>query len=146
VAAEVDPNHVVDRNAVPSVGEGADAIEELDYSPAWLSCLDESMNSWLNKFCLGFMICPRKPWPFGNEYHSIADSNENMQHPIMWRIRLVEGKDRPKLGNGRWAFPTQWENEWKTKTVKLLFNMTALVHWTGKVVTWFCRFTLDSAH
>ncbi len=31
---------------------------EREYSPAWLSCIDESMNSWLNKFCLGFLICP----------------------------------------------------------------------------------------
>ena len=28
------------------------------YSPVWLNCLDESMNSWLNKFCPGFLICP----------------------------------------------------------------------------------------
>jgi hypothetical protein len=110
---------------------------EKEYSPAWLNCLDESMNSWLNKFCPGFMICPRKPWPFGNEYHSIADSDEKMQHPIMWRVRLVEGKDRPKLGNGRWAFPTQWERneEGKSKTVELLLDMTAPIHRTGKVVT-----------
>jgi hypothetical protein len=38
------------------------------------------MNSWLNKFCPGFMICPRKPWPFGNEYHSIPNSDKKKQH------------------------------------------------------------------
>jgi len=106
-----------------------------EYSPAWISCLDESMNSWLNKFCLGFMVCPRKLWPFGNEYHSIADGDENMHNSIMWRIRLVEGKDRPKLENGRWAFPTTWENEGYSKTVELLLDMTAPIHRTGKVVT-----------
>jgi hypothetical protein len=69
---------------------------ERDYSsPAWLSCLDESMNCWLIKFCLGFMICPRKPWPFRNEYHSITNSDENMQHSIMWRVRFIKEKDRP---------------------------------------------------
>ena len=108
---------------------------EREYSPAWLSCLDESMNSWLNKFCPGFMVCPRKPWPFGNEYHSIADGDENGHNPIMWRVRLVEGKDRPKLANGRWAFPTKWEDEGYTKTVELLLDMTAPIHRTGKVVT-----------
>ncbi len=77
---------------------------EREYSPAWLSCLDESMNTWLNKFCPGFMICPRKLHPFGNKYHSIADSDESGQHPIMWRVRLVEGKDQPKLGNGGGRF------------------------------------------
>ena len=71
----------------------------------------------------------------GNEYYSVAGSDESMQHPIMWLVRLFEGKDWPKLGNRRWAFPTQWENEGKTKTVKVLLNMTALIHRTGKVVT-----------
>ena len=59
---------------------------EEGYTPSWLNCLDESMNSWLNKFCPGFMICPRKPWPFGNEYHSIADGDENGHNPINNRI------------------------------------------------------------
>jgi hypothetical protein len=108
---------------------------EREYSPAWISCLDESMNSWLNKFCPGFMVCPRKPWPFGNEYHSIADGDENGHNPIMWRIRLVEGKDRPKLGNGRWVYPTTWENKGYTKTVELLLDVTVPIRRTGKVVT-----------
>ncbi len=59
---------------------------ESEYSPVWLCCLNESMNSWLNKFFPGFMICPQKPWPFGNEYHSIADGDENGHNPIMWCI------------------------------------------------------------
>jgi len=49
---------------------------ESEYSPSWLSCINESMNVWLNKFCPGFMSLPRKPHPFGNEYHSIADGNK----------------------------------------------------------------------
>ncbi|KAL3810770.1 LOW QUALITY PROTEIN: hypothetical protein ACHAXA_001595, partial [Cyclostephanos tholiformis] len=68
------------------------------YNPSWLNCLDESMSSWLNKFCPGFMCVPRKPHPFGNEYHSIADGDDGKS--IMWRVKLVEGKDRPR---GRWA-------------------------------------------
>ena len=52
-----------------------------EYRLLWLSCLDESMNSWLNKFCPGFMSLPRKPHPFGNEYHSIADGDGG--RPIM---------------------------------------------------------------
>ena len=93
------------------------------------------MNSWLNKFCPGLMICPRKPWPFGNQYHFIADGDENGQHPIMWRVRLVEGKDRPKLPSGTWAFPTTWEKEGYSRTVELLIDMTEPTHGTGKVVT-----------
>ncbi len=52
------------------------------YHPSWLNCFDESMSSWLNKFCPGFMCVPRKPHPFGNEYHSIADGDDDK--PIMW--------------------------------------------------------------
>ena len=40
-----------------------------EYKPSWLNCIDKSMNSWLNKFCPGFMSLPRKPHPFGNDYH-----------------------------------------------------------------------------
>ncbi len=53
-----------------------------NYHPSWLNCLDESMSLWLNKFCPGYMCVPRKPHPFGNEYHSIA--NEDEGKPIMW--------------------------------------------------------------
>ena len=46
------------------------------------------------------MVVPRKPHPFGNEYHSICDGNiddddKKCGNPIMWRIELQEGKDRP---------------------------------------------------
>ena len=44
-----------------------------EYDPSWLNCLDELMNSFLEKFCPGFMYVPRKPHPFGKEYHSIAN-------------------------------------------------------------------------
>ena len=58
-----------------------------EYSLGWLNCLDKLMNSWLNKLCPGFMICPQKPsWPFGNEYHPIMDGNKNDHHLIMWHI------------------------------------------------------------
>ena len=40
---------------------------EENYIPSWLSCLDKSMNSWLDKLFPGFMAVPRKPHPLGNE-------------------------------------------------------------------------------
>ena len=44
-----------------------------NFTPAWVSCLEESMPQWLNKYtCPGFMCVPRKPWSFGNEYHTNA--------------------------------------------------------------------------
>ena len=59
-----------------------------EYVPSWLNCLDESIISFLDKFCPGFMCVPRKPRPFGNEYHSIADgvTEKGLEgKPIMWR-------------------------------------------------------------
>ena len=60
--------------------------------PGHVNCLDELMSVWTNKFtCPGFMFVPRKPWPFGNEYHSVCCCTSG----IMWGIEMVEGKDHP---------------------------------------------------
>eukprot|EP00956_Cyclotella_meneghiniana_P024387 scaffold48896_cov69-Cyclotella_meneghiniana.AAC.2 len=104
---------------------------EAKYTPSWLSCLDESMNSWLNKYCPGFMVVPRKPHPFGNEYHSIADGDKG--YPIMWRVKIQEGKDRPKKADGSWAFPSEFESY--SKTAKLMLEMTKPIHGSGKSVS-----------
>ena len=62
------------------------------FSPGFMNCLDEPMSVWTNKFtCPGFMFVPRKPWPFGNEYHTVCCCSSG----IMWGIELVEGKDWP---------------------------------------------------
>ena len=59
----------------------------------WMSCLDESMSPWTNKYtCPGHMFVPRKSWPLGNEYHSICCCTSG----VMFAVELVEGKDRPK--------------------------------------------------
>jgi hypothetical protein len=47
------------------------------YKPSWLNCINESMNSWLNKFWSGVMTLPQKPHPFGNECHTIADGEKD---------------------------------------------------------------------
>jgi hypothetical protein len=101
------------------------------YTPSWLNCLDESMNTWLNKYCPCFVVVPRKPHPFGNEYHTIADGNKGC--PIMWRVLLREGKDRPKLAKGHWAFPSKFEME--LKTAQLMLEMTEPIHGSGKIVS-----------
>ena len=51
------------------------------------------MVKWLNKYVLGWMCVPCKSHPFGNEYHTIADGNH--KSPILYRVELVEQKDRP---------------------------------------------------
>jgi hypothetical protein len=100
------------------------------YHPSWLNCLDESMSSWLSKFCPGFMCVPCKPRPFGNKYHSIADGDDDK--PIMWRVKIVEGKNQPKKANGSWAFPSEFVGYRKTATTML--EMTKPIHGKGKVV------------
>ncbi len=79
------------------------------------------------------MSLPRKPHPFGNEYHSIADGDDSK--PIMWRVRIVEGKDRPRKCDGKFAFPTKWETKGYSNTVELVLDMTEPIHHTGKIVT-----------
>ena len=62
------------------------------FTPSWVSCLDESMSTWTNKYsCPGWMFVPRKPWPFGNEYHTVCCSISG----ILYQMELVEGKDAP---------------------------------------------------
>jgi hypothetical protein len=36
-------------------------------------------------------VCPRKPWPFGNEYHTACCGLSG----IMFVMEMVEGKDHP---------------------------------------------------
>ena len=81
------------------------------------------------------MCVHRKPHPFGNEYHSIADgvTEKGLEgKPIMWRVKLQEGKDRPKKPDGSWEFPSEFNGYSKTSTIML--EMTKPVHHTGKVV------------
>ena len=39
---------------------------EDEFSPSWVSVLDESIMEWLNKYCPGFLCVGRKPHPFRN--------------------------------------------------------------------------------
>jgi hypothetical protein len=51
------------------------------------------MSPWTSQWtCPGWMYVPLKPHPMGNEYHSICSGHSG----VMYRIELVEGKDRPK--------------------------------------------------
>jgi hypothetical protein len=96
-----------------------------NFRPSWISCLDESMSTWVNKYiCPGYMFVPRKPWPFGNEYHTIACGVSE----ILYRMELVEGKDEPKEGRGRKEFDELG------KTVGLLLRLTRSLWGTAKVV------------
>ena len=114
-----------------------------NYNPYWLSCLDESIKLFLDRFCPGFMSVPHKPDSLGNDYHRISDGDEG--NPVMYWIRIQEGKDSPKDANGKWAFPSKFEVENSntgrkyTKTSSLMWDMTVPLHNTGKL----CQRTVD---
>ena len=99
-----------------------------NFSPSWINCIDESMSKWVNEYsCPGFMFVPRKPWPFGNEYHDAGCAESD----IIWSLDLHEGKDRPtKLS------PKEFDD--LGKMTGLLLRLTKPVWSTGKV------FVLDS--
>ena len=59
---------------------------------SWIICLDESMSIWFNRWtCPGWVFCPRKPHPFGNEWHTACCGLCG----VLFVLELVEGKDRP---------------------------------------------------
>lgn len=94
------------------------------FTSSWINCLDESMSAWTNKWtCPGWIFCPRKPWPFGNEYHSICCGMSG----IMFAIELVEGKDSP---NQRPNSPTNQHGP----TCGLLLRLCSNLYHSGKVV------------
>jgi Transposase IS4 len=92
-----------------------------NFRPSYISCLDESMSPWTNPFtCPGYMFVPRKPHPFGNEYHSVACGKSR----LMWGIELVEGKDAPA------GVPKEFA-ERGGSTVGLLLRMMKPFFYTG---------------
>ena len=92
------------------------------YIPSWVCCLDESVSIWINRWtCPGWIFIPRKPHPFGNEYHTIADGLTN----ILFWAEIVEGKDAPN-------FPVPFEE--KGQTSGLLLRLTRGIWQSGRVV------------
>ena len=68
------------------------------------------------------MCVPRKPHSFGNGYHIIADgaTEKGLEgKPIMWGVKLQEGKYLPKKPDGSWAFPSEFPGYSKTATLIL---------------------------
>jgi hypothetical protein len=94
-----------------------------EFIAGWILCLDESMSIWLNRWtCPGCIFCPRKPYPFGNEWHTACCGLSG----IMISIELVEGKDAPP--------EIQVPNVEHRKTTGLLLRMLTTYYYTGKYV------------
>ena len=94
------------------------------FKPSFITCLDESMSIRFNKWtCPGWMFVPRKPHPFGNEYHTICCGLSG----ILFSLDLVEGKDRPKEYG---KYPSKRFD----KTYGLLLRSCKTLFNTGKIV------------
>ena len=136
--ATPDPTNFIDRfHGVRQMLNAWNDHYAEGFMPAWINVLDETMNPFFDPNCPGFMCVPRKPHPFGNEYHTIAHGVfPSGGCPIIWRHKIQEGKDRPKNGN-RWAFPSEFETgtTGKSKSAVLMLEMTKPIHATGRVVT-----------
>ena len=90
-------------------------------------CIDESMSIWFNKWtCPGWMFVPRKPHPFGNQYHT-RECGETAAIDCM---ELVEGKDEPLTYK-------QQRHEPLGKAVGLLKRMCQSLCGTGKIIILF---------
>ncbi len=98
-----------------------------NYVPGWISCINKSISVWHNKNCPEWMCIPWKPQPFGNEYHRICYDNLKREAPIMFWVKLVEGKDwTQELGYK--------EFEEKGKTLGLILQKSMNLFNKGKVV------------
>ena len=95
------------------------------FIPSWVSCLDESMSTWTNKYtCPSFVVCPQKPKDKGNEYHTICCGLTG----IMFGWEIVEGKDRPRQ-RGKPEFEEQLG-----KTAGLLMHLCKPIFHTSKYI------------
>ena len=93
---------------------------------SWISCLDESMSVWMNKFtCLGFVFCPCRIHPKGNQYHTICCGESG----IMYGWYIVQGMDY-LIPMGRPEFQTSPN----MKTVRLMLRLMRALWSTGKAV------------
>ena len=67
---------------------------------SWVICLDESMSIWHIRWtCPGWVFCPHKPHPFGNEYHTACCGMSG----ILISVELVKGKDHLQQIKEKWS-------------------------------------------
>jgi hypothetical protein len=90
---------------------------------AWVIRLDESMSIWHNQWtCPGWVFCPCKPHPFGNEYHTPCCGLSG----ILFSMEFVKGEDHPQQIKERWSKLGQ--------TTGLLMRMLLTYFMTGRYV------------
>ena len=97
---------------------------EARFDPSWVSVLDESIQWCINLYNLpGCIFVPRKPHPFGNQYHTIACDETK----VVYNFYIVEDKDQPR-DMGKKYF------EEKGQTSGLVVRITMPLLGKGKVL------------
>ena len=108
------------------------------YEPGGSVTPDESMMKWLHRLtCPGWMCCPRKPWCFGRERHTVADSNR-----VIFRYETQMGRARP-IG-----YKKKFEDIYGKGVVALVLRLCEPVFQTGRTVhldSGFCVLLLIAA-
>ena len=70
------------------------------------------------------MFVPRKPWPFGNKFHTMCCGISR----VLFALELVKGKDQPKeLGK------PEYEDQGGA-TVGLILRLTKTIWGTGRTL------------
>ena len=65
----------------------------LQFSPPWISCLDESISKWVRKITCPSLCCVlRKYLTLGNEFHTIAYGTSG----TLYAMENVEGRDQSR--------------------------------------------------
>ena len=96
-----------------------------NFKPGHIICLEKSMSTWTNMHtCPGFMFVPQKPWPFGNEYHTVCCGNTG----IMFAMEIVEGKDAPR------SRQYQEFDDLGGKTVGLLLRLSKSIWKSARII------------
>ena len=58
------------------------------FTPGWVSCLDESISVWTNKWAYpGYIFIPKKPYPMGNEYYLVCLGHFGNQNLTKTRLQ-----------------------------------------------------------
>ena len=98
------------------------------FMAGWVCCIGEYMSIWTNRWtCLGWVFCPRRKHPFGNQYHTIYYGLSG----ILFIMEMVEGND--------WRKELPRDSKTK-KTINLLLCLCFMVKSVGNVIILYSGF------
>ena len=104
--------------------EGYNKKMAAHFDPSWVSDLGESIQKEINRYtCPGWMFVPRKPHPFGNQYHTVTCAKSK----VIYNVDIFEGKDQPRVVSKK-------DFEGRGATAGLMVRMTKLLQGTSNMV------------